>query len=177
MNIRLSPKHKFIALLVGFIIFWVLAYFISGTKSLELFITNKQLESKIAILETKLNEGKVIEKEMLNLEDRYNLELAIRDSIDIHILNLISEILDKNRVVLVQYERLSIESFKEGDIYTFLILLKGDYISLVKSVDIVEEKFNIGRLSSLDFKLDKDGKSVKCDFFLQVIVTDNKLMK
>lgn len=162
MNLKdLSYKQKNKLMLIGAIVFAIVAYFISISDTVDAYYKNEvllhqiQQGAKAPQNIQKLNEN--LNRISSNLGD-YELDSLHNENL---FLEVIGEFCQEHKLILRKFPEPTLHQEKDFIIYTHKIEIQGGYTNLIKLVYELEQVQKIGRVTSVNYKRVKDRKTKK----------------
>ena len=162
-----SYKKKCLMLLVVFPIILIIAYFNSFSKTLEAKNTLKQLKAKLILVDNAQQEFLGLKRNVNKLDAIIGKEVASPDIVQQEIFDIFSEIPYKSDLLKLDESH----KFKDAyfNVYTNNLLLKGDFVNLLKTTYYYEREFEYSRLVSLSFFTKEHPKNKRNILFEQLI--------
>jgi len=148
----MSPRHKNIALVVGFILTLLLAYQFAISKTLD-------LKNEVSSMSGEALKFQSLPQMQANLYQQgifLDSVLATNNIKDISIQNNLLEYLNSRSEELP----IAISNFSEPHIYSdddapktsYAFLLKGDYFSILETIYQLEQEYNFGSVKHVSFE-------------------------
>lgn len=161
MNKQLTYQQKNKYLLFGGLASLILIYLLAVKNTLSLYQENKKLETFVGA--HKSNELKVQDikqrTELINAQvKKYFVDSVTHDE---NLMKAVSDLCHNEGVLLKEMP--IIEKNKQGNyyIYTNRVVLEGTYHKLLKVLHQLENKQNVGRIASVQYKTYTDHKKKK----------------
>jgi hypothetical protein len=161
------PKRIY-AITIGFIVFLILSYIFSFSKTIKLFKDTKIKHEKLIWLKEKEKEIPVLQEQMALLDKAYNSSdsSSIRD----RLTAFISDFAEENNCVVTEIPEKSFYSSSQLNIQTNKFVIKGDYKSLLQLMLNVETQYNYSaKVVSAKFHSVKDLQTKQTNLYLTLI--------
>ncbi|KOY84384.1 hypothetical protein AD998_21195 [bacterium 336/3] len=151
-----SYRNKNKLLIIGSILFVILAYFLSFSKTLDLYIQNKGLEKKAILSQNAPEKIRNLKKQLGIYEAK--MQKFGQDSLskDEYRLNILTQLCKENNVVMVSLPESFFQKEATESIETQEIKLRGNFIDLLKLIYTIEYKTSLGMLASVKFVTEED---------------------
>ncbi len=160
-----SYKKATTNLLLGSILALVAVYFLAIGKSVELVKENTAMASKLAQIESGVNDFKYLQKQLEGLQERmvsYTLD-SIKDKE--YVMNVVSQFCVAHQLTLKEFPKATIDSESDFELETILVVVQGSFVNLLKLAYHLEQHNKAGRLSAIKFEKIHDHKLQK-DFLV-----------
>lgn len=164
----LTYSKKVYAIFGGFLLFLLLAYSLSFSKTIKLFKETKIKQEKLAWLKEKEKEIPALQSQMALLDKAYNSSdsSSIRDQLT----SFISEYAELNDCVVTEIPQKSFYSSSQLNIQTNKFVIKGNFKSLLQLMLNVESHYNYtAKVVSAKFQSVKDLQTKQTNLFLTLI--------
>lgn len=161
------PKRIY-AITIGFIVFLILSYIFSFSKTIKLFKDTKIKHEKLIWLKEKEKEIPAIQSQMnlLNKAYRTSDSSSIRDQLNA----FISDFSENNHCWVTEIPEKNSYHGSQLDVQTNQFVIKGSFHELLKLLNAVETNFNYSaKVVSVKFYSLKDLQSKKTNLFLKII--------
>ncbi len=154
---NLTYKKKYYLLLAFTALFAVLAYKWAFSKTITLYVQNRQLENRVKEADNAPARFSALRSKLSAIN--HVIETRQTDSVQgVHdfLLATLSRYCKENNTVLKSFPETSV--YRQGDfeIETNSFTVQGDFISLLKLVYLLEQKERTGKVSSVVFQSGKD---------------------
>lgn len=161
MSNQLTYQQKNKYLLFGGLASLILVYLLAVKNTLTLYQENQKLEAFVSI--NKNSQQKVEDLKLRSEQINAQVKKYFVDSIthDENLIKAVSELCQSENVLLKEMP--IIEKNKQGNyyIYTNRVMLEGGYHNLLKVLHQLENKQNVGRIASVQYKTYTDHKKKK----------------
>lgn len=173
----MSYRKKNQYLLIGAILFLFIAWFVAGNKTYSLYSQNKTLSFNIQKGEDAPKTIGQLERKLNFFNSRLATFLSDSSKDENYMLEVVGNFCKKNRIVLKEFPPVS--SQDEGDfiILTNKIIAEGNYKDLLRLVYELEQKSQVGRVTSVDFSSCMDNKRKKTVLAVSIYLQNIKLKK
>ncbi|MDF2449479.1 MAG: hypothetical protein K0R26_1983 [Bacteroidota bacterium] len=164
----LTYSKKVYTIFGGFVLFLLLAYSLSFSKTIKLFKETKIKQEKLAWLMEKEKEIPALQSQMALLDKAYNSSdsSSIRDQLTA----FISEYAEENGCVVTEIPQKSFYSSSQLNIQTNKFVVKGDFKSLLQLMLNVESHYNYtAKVVSAKFHSVKDLQTKRTNLYLTLI--------
>lgn len=164
---KLTYPKKGLAIIVGFVLFMVVAYKLSFEKTFELKNEIKQKETKIAWLKEKEKEIPFLKSKMQLIEEAYtNDSTSIRDKLTAYI----SDFAESNNCLVTEIPSYTAYKSESINIQTNIFTIKGRFNDLLSLLMAVETKFKVtAKLMSARFFSVKDMQTKRKNLYLTLV--------
>ncbi len=164
---KLTYSKKSLAIVVGFVIFMILAYKLSFAKTFELKKEIAEKESKIAWLKAKEKEIPFLKSKMELIEVVYsNDSTSIRDKLTAYI----SDFAENNNCLVTEIPSYTMYKSENLNIQTNIFTIKGRFNDLLSLLMDVETRFKItAKLMSARFFSIKDMQTKRKNLYLTLV--------
>jgi len=166
---QLTYSKKVYAITIGFVVFFVLAYFFSFNKTIQLYSDTTEKITKLEWLKEKEKEIPVLQAQMELLNKAYNSNDSslIRDQLT----SYISDFAESNNCVVTEIPEKSLYSNSSINVQTNKFVVKGDYNQLLTLFFNLEKEFNFrAKIVSAKFFSHKDMQTKKTNLYLTIIM-------
>jgi hypothetical protein len=172
-NLSYRTKSKY--LLVGGLIFLLLAYMLAFSKTVNLYIENSNLKKKLIIAEEAPEKRRLMEVKSNVLKEKLSSYFAdsLRDKD--HLLEVVSYFCQKNNLLLKKFPNEEFYEEKEFIVGTTEMKIEGNFINLLKLLYLLEQKEAVGRVSSSSFDMVFDNKRKKNVLVLTIYLQTLKI--
>ena len=164
----LTYSKKIAAIFGWFILFMLLAYVFSFSKTIKLYKETKLKQEKLTWLKEKEKEIPALQSQMALLDKAYNSSdsSSIRDQLTA----FISDFAEENNCVVTEIPEKSFYSSSQLNIQTNKFVIKGDYKSLLQLMLNVETHYNYtAKVVSAKFNSIKDLQTKQTNLYLTLI--------
>ncbi len=170
----LTYRKKNLMLLVGTFFLLVLGYIFSFGKTIEVWQSNEKLEEDAAVIQNAPTEIQNL-KANISYLDR-SLRSYVRDTIsgEEYLLEKISESCRKYGVILVELLPPQLLEENEYSIETRFVKARGGFNNLLRLVYDLENKYQVGRVSSVKYVVEEDRKSNTKHLYARIYIQNLK---
>lgn len=165
-----SYKEKNKLLLIGAILFIILAYWMAVGRTVSLY-------QEIIHLRAQVDSVQRAPSSIMRLRHQlrmYEASLAqfgnSSQNWEDHLLHEVAEVCQQNRVTLIQLPPPQIEEQSAYLVYTRGLKIEGKYRALVQALHALEKKKSIGRINSVRFALEVDRNTRTTYLFAYVYI-------
>lgn len=165
---NLTYPKKVAVIFGGFILFLILAYRFSFSKTIKLYKETKIKQEKLAWLKEKEKEIPLLQTQMALLDKAYNSSdsTSVRDQLTA----FISDYSEQNNCIVTEIPKKSFYSSSQLNIQTNKFVIKGSYKTLLQLMLNVETKFNYSaKVVSAKFHSIKDLQTKQTNLYLTLI--------
>jgi hypothetical protein len=155
----LTYKQKVRYLLIGAVLFLLIAYLTTIKNTIQLYRDNNRLESMIGKAENAPQGIAELRKTLEGLNLKLNNYLVDTTKEHEHTLEVVSEFCHKKRLVVRELPKRKISSENDFVIITSELRIEGSFISLLQLLYELEYTQKLGRLSSVSWKSYIDTKT------------------
>ncbi len=169
-GLDLTYRRKNLLIFIGFLLFMVLGYFLSFSKTIQLYNENEVLENNLA--EASVAPSIILKsKEELRVLDQYLRAYAFDSLINQELLLAeVSDFCMKNNLIIYSFPHHTSQEKKNFVIHTNVIEAKGSYKNLLNLVYYLEQEIKIGRISSVKFERFLEKKTKKAYLTVKIYV-------
>ncbi len=158
---NLTYKQRNQYLLIGAVLFAVVAYMTTVRNTIQLYKENSSMEVKIKKAEDAPSGIAELKKSLEELNEKLNHYLVDTTKDHEHTLEVVSEFCSKNRLTVKELPQKTITLEKDFTIITSTLNIEGGYSDLLKLLHELEYLQRIGRVSSVSWKSYIDSKTKK----------------
>lgn len=177
MLTNLTYKKKNLLLLVSSVIVMFLVYSLAIKKTIaeySRFLGNKEK------LERAVNAPAMatqLEKELIRMDTKIGNHNAKNINIDDALLSLLTDYCQSHHAVLREFPETTHTEDGDLEIETNQFMIGGNFSTLINLVYLLEQKYNLGKITSVNYQLKKDFKTkemqLTATIFLQNIKKKN----
>lgn len=165
---NLTYPKKIAIIFGGFVLFIILAYRFSFSKTIKLYKETKEKQEKLVWLKEKEKEIPMLQSQMTLLDKAYNSSdsSSIRDQLTA----FISDYAEQNNCVVTEIPEKSFYSSSQLNIQTNKFVIKGSYKTLLQLMLNVETQYNYtAKVVSAKFHSIKDLQTKQTNLYLTLI--------
>lgn len=165
---NLTYTKRVMVIFGGFVLFMVLAYRFSFSKTIRLYKETKEKQEKLVWLKEKEKEIPLLQSQMALLDKAYNASdsSSIRDQLTA----FISDYAEQNSCVVTEIPEKSFYSSSQLNIQTNKFVVKGNFKSLLQLMLNVETHYNYtAKVVSAKFHSIKDLQTKQTNLYLTLI--------
>jgi hypothetical protein len=164
----LTYSKKVYAIFIGFIVFMILAYVLSFSKTIKIYKDTQVKKEKLVWLKEKEKEIPALQAQMTLLDKAYNSSdsSSIRDQLTA----FISDYAEENGCIVTEIPEKSFYSSSQLNVQTNKFVVKGHYKSLLQLMLNVETHYNYtAKVVSAKFYSIKDLQTKQTNLYLAFI--------
>lgn len=182
MNFKdLTYKQKNKYLLLGALLFAIVAYVTTISNTVKLYKDNTKLESRIGKAENAPSGIADLRRALEGLNGKLNDYLIDTTKEQEHTLEVVSEFCSKKRLVVKELPKRTVTTEKDFTIITSILKIEGSYVELLRLLNELEYVQKLGRVSSVSWKSSIDSKTkrtvLSMTVFLQNITVNKENAK
>ncbi|MDR1729764.1 MAG: hypothetical protein LBR52_03785 [Prevotellaceae bacterium] len=154
---KLSYKHKYYLLLAALALLVVVMYVFAVKKTIAVIAEHNDLSGKIELAASAPQQIVAAEAQLKQME-----QLVVNENpLDFEqvLLEQVSGFCQKNGLILIEFPKTTVSGYRDYQIYTNRIVLEGGFKKMVEFIYEAEQKYNIGKIVSVQFKRTKDMRS------------------
>lgn len=158
-SLSYRTKNKY--LIVGGLVFLLLAYLLAFSKTVNLYFTNSNLKKKLIVAQEAPEKRRLMEAKSNALKEKLSSYFADSLKDQEHLLEVVSNFCQKNSLLLKEFPNEEYHEEKEFVVGTTELKIEGNFVNLLKLVHLLEQKEAVGRVSSSSFDAVFDNKRKK----------------
>lgn len=171
-NLTYRKKIRFLA--IGVVILTFIIYNLSIKKTIILKKECKSFEEKLALVEYAPQKIALLEKELSKIEGIIGKSDTTCIDFQQILLEKTSNYCQENNIILKEFPKQIINEQQDYIIETNIVVLEGGFITLLKFLYLLEQKYNIGKVVSAGYNAFKDIKTKKYKLNLTIYVQNIK---
>lgn len=150
----LSYRQKNIVLIIGFVIFLLIAYSVSISETIHLMNKKVEIENKLRKVSSAPSKIIEIQKELLSLDANLGSIDKAKDFQHILLEKATSYCQNHREINLDQFPKPYINQQKGYQLETYLCILEGSFKDALGFIYNIEQKWKIGKSVSSEFKVE-----------------------
>lgn len=154
---KLQYKHKYYLLLAALALLVVLMYAFAIKKTIAVIAEHNDLSKKIELAANAPQQIVSVEAQLRQME-----QLVVNENpLDFEqlLLEKVAGFCQKNGLTLIEFPKTTVSAYQDYQIFTNRIVLEGDFKTMVEFIYEAEQRYNIGKIVSVQFKRTKDMRS------------------
>ena len=169
----MNQKNKNILLIVGLILFWILAYAFGFSKTIDLIAQNDKLQAQKEIHQSAPAQLAALAKKEKQLNEILAKNNVEGSSVQNNLLKTLQNLSSTSDFMVVNFEEphVSVDEPSNKVTTTYNFTLEGDYKSLLSVVYALEQKYSFGNIVHTGFEKKKNYRTRKnylqCNVLLQ----------
>lgn len=175
---NLTYKKKNQLLLIGTVLFLLIAYYLAFGKTISLYRDCSSMKEQLAAVADEPNRAVSLQKKLSELD----LKLGGRQLSDTNtqqvLLNVITNYCRDNKTVLREFPRATSKPESDYLVETNFFTVEGSFVKLLELVYLLEQKERIGRLASVLFMAKQDVRtkvlSLTATIYVQNVKKDKR---
>jgi hypothetical protein len=172
---KLSYKHTYYLLLAALALLLVAIYAFAVKKTITVIAEHKDLSKKIELAVNAPQQIVSIEAQLKQME-----QLVVNEKpmdFEQMLLEQVSGFCKNNGLTLMEFPKTTVSGYRDYQIYTNKIVLEGGFKKMVEFIYEAEQKYQIGKVVSVQFKRTKDMRSKRLYlyayiYFQNIQITD-----
>lgn len=174
---QLTYKTKIIYLGIAFVLFLILSFKLAINKTWNLKSQCTEIENHMDQLKTAPQQIAFIKSKLDAIDSKVGNKKIDQTNFEALIIEHVSTFCKNNNLVLKDYP--GIHQYKQQDYLTETckITVEGGFIKLLKLANDIERNFSYGKVSSLNFYLQKNFSTKKNELLLEIYVQNIKMIK
>jgi hypothetical protein len=174
---QLTYKTKIIYLGIAFVMFLFLSFKLAINKTIDLKKQCTEIEKRMDQLKTAPQQMAIIKSKLQVIDSQVGGKRIDQINLEELIIEHISTFCKYNNLVLKEYP--GIHQFKQQDYLTETckVTVEGSFIRLLRLANDIERNFSYGKVSSLNFYLQKNFSTKKNELLMEIYVQNIKIIK
>lgn len=169
-NLTYRQKNKY--LIVGTILFLLLVYWTTLSKTVELYHSNQRLQKQSNLVADAPAKIKQYERQIQQFEQRFQNVTQSGNDYQEQLLEVVSTFCQEHQLVLQNFPQPLVHTQNDFEVTTHIVEVEGSYHKLLQLVYELEQAQKLSRVASLDFRIEKDFRN-KRSFLLATIYLRN----
>lgn len=165
-------RKKLHLLFVGIIVFMLLCYKLAVKPTVELIGENSSVDKGLAALDTIPSKIAAANHKLAAYDSRIKTSFSDR-SVQSFVLEYVVDYCGKNNIVIKEFPQPSQSVVNDYLLETNRLILKGDFSKILYLVYCIEQKYHVGKVSSLRFYKYRNSNTnsveLLADIYLQTI--------
>ena len=172
----MNPKHKNIALLIGFVLVLWIAHQLSFLKTLSLKEQHVTLKEKALLFENSSQKLLLLQKENQYYDSILKSKSISTDkSFQNNLLSTINAFADSTNIKVVSFENPHAFQQEGGEILTYSFTLQGNFGQITQLIYQLEQQFKLGKIISVNYLKKRNYRRrsdyLECTILLQRIAS------
>jgi hypothetical protein len=154
---KLSYKHRYYILLAALALLLIAIYAFAVKKTIAAIAEHKDLSKKIELAANAPQQIVSIEAQLKQME-----QLVVNEKpmdFEQMLLEQVSGFCKNNGLTLMEFPKTTVSIYRDYQIYTNRVVLEGGFKKMVEFIYEAEQKYQIGKVVSVQFKRTKDMRS------------------
>ena len=174
---KLTYKTKIIYLAIGFVVFLFLSFKLAINKTISIKLQCTEIEKQMEQLKTAPQQISLIKSKLDAIDAQVGDKRIDQINLEELIIEHISTFCKYNNLVLKEYP--GIHQFKQQNYLTETckLTIEGGFIKLLRLANDIERNFSYGKVSSLNFYLQKNFSTKKNELLMEIYVQNIKMIK
>lgn len=171
---NLTYKKKNLALLMLTLVVLFLVYTFGIKKTIAAYSEYSENKNK---MEQALNAplmAEQLEKELIRMDAKIGNHNTREENINEALLSLITTYCQSNHAVLREFPQTSINEDGDLSVETNRFIIGGNFFTLINLVYLLEQKYNLGKVASVNYQLKKDFKTQEMQLTANVFLQNIK---
>ena len=151
------------------LVFIIISYKIAINKTFELRAEYKKTKKEIEVLSEVPNQIKVLRKK----QESYNSSIEKSFSqmpVQVFILDYVAEYCKNNNIIIKDFPKTHVYKNQDYSIETNRILLSGGFNSILRLIYNIEQKYHVGKISSVKFYKAYNNKTKINELFSDIYI-------
>ena len=165
---NLTYKQKFFYLLYSILFVFILSYLLSIKNTIQVVSEYKQMNNELKRFNETIVDLSTIKHELNNLDKKINAINSNEKTIQYKIMNNVASYCETNNLYIKNITSPITVKMNNCNIETRILLVKGNFIELLQLSYLIEQKYKIGKISSLRFFKERNNESNADELLMEV---------
>ncbi len=174
---NLTYKKKVLYLIAGFVLLLILSYSLSIRRTVTLSKICNKLEEQKESLQNAPSKIREIGQELNNINTLIGKDMHINMDVQSAILEKTGHFCQQHQLTLNNFPKTHYYKDKDYLIMTNKLVVEGEFIKILKLIYLFEQKFQLGKIISIQFDKERDRKTKRMKLYGSLFIQNVKHIK